>query len=230
MRTRYFKQASLSDEGKKNLQALASLSHESAGKILDWLKTKEVYPLFDSADRIEIAQSTGESGTVLMPCLSILKMFIDRITEHDDDPEAFYADIKDLDMVDQKTGYKTLDIVFSRLQDIIRGLRLLKRRKLTENFGLPVLIGSTMTAALKPVFSRKFKYNEDSLEKYKPEPIDFAVVGLIELERSDCESVFDFQLDMDNFDRFITDLLALQAEMKILEQQARKITKHESEA
>ena len=230
MRTRYFKQASLTDEGKENLRALASLSHESAGKILDWLKTKQVYPRFDSADRTEIAQSTGESGAVLIPCLSILRMFIDRIIDHDDDPEAFYADLKDLDIVDQKTGYKTLDIVFSRLPDIIKGFCLLNRRKMTEGLGLPILTGSTMTAALKPVFSRMFKYNEDSLEKYKPEPIDFAVVGLIELERSDSESVFDFQLDMDNFDRFITDLLALQAEMKILEQQARKITKHESEA
>ena len=224
MRTAYFKEISLGDENIKNLQKLASLSKESANSILVWLEeVKEVYPRFDRTDMAKIADITGESATTLVGPLNGLRLFIDRIIDSNDDVEAFYADLKDLKVIEDKTGYKTLDLIFSRLPAIIGKFRLLNRCKITERLGSPVLMGSGMTATLKPIFPRKFQYGKDSIEQYKPKPIAYCVVAQIELQNSGSEYTFSFQLNGDNFDRFLNDLLALQAEMRILEEQAKKM-------
>lgn len=224
MRTKFFKEESLSEDGKKHLQTLAGLSITSASLILDWFESRNSYPRFDHSERSEIANATGESGDTLVPVLGVLKLIIDRIVRHDEDIRAFYDDVKDLKLIDDEVGYETLDVIFARLPGLVEKFLLFKRKFTTESYGLPVLTGSTMSAALKPVFRKKFDYDEDNIEKYKPSPIGFTVVAMCELE-NDSRDVFVFQVNRDNFDRIVIDLLALQAEMKILEDEAIQMTK-----
>ncbi len=227
MRTKYFKESSLSEEGKKNVISLAGLSPAVANQILDWFAAKQSYPRFDSRDVIEIAQITGESGQTLTAPISILVLFINRIVDNDESVTDFYADLKDLNIVPDPPGYATLDIVFSRIPPIAKQFRLYLRCRATEHYGLPVLTGSTMSAAMKPVFSRTFRYGEDSLEEYSPVPIGYCTVVQIELQKADTQEVFSFQVNRDNFDRLIADLLALQAELKVMETLASKIVPKE---
>ena len=81
-----------------------------------------------------------------------------------------------------------------------------------------------MSAMIKPVFPRKFEYGKDSLERYEPSPIGYCVVAQIELQKSDTAQVFSLQLDRENLDRFVTDLLALQAELVQMEKEAVRMT------
>jgi len=224
MRTKYFRESALSDDGKKNVKALASLPVEAVTYILNWLGNRKTYPRLDMADRLELAQLTGESGDTLVPSLSILKLFIDRLVSHGDDVGDFYADLKDLDVIEEGTSYDTLDIVFSRLPGITANFRLLRRRILTEGFGMPFLTGSSYTPAIKPVLQKSFEYGVDEISTYKPAPIGFTVVAQVELQNSDSGHIFAFQVNRDNFDRLIADLLALQAQMKLMEAEAEHLT------
>lgn len=229
MRTKYFKEASLSDDGKSNLRALATLSPECAEKIMNWFANQDTYPRFDVGERLTLAEITGESGDALTPSLSILRLFINRLAEHGDEVSAFYQDIKDLAIVDDEIGYQTLDVVVSRLPAVVKRFRFLIRRHATEMDGAPTLTGSSMSAAMKPVLPKKFRYNEDKIEDYTPRPLGYTVVAQIELQLSGQSQVFAFHMNSDNFDRFITDLLALQFEMRMLETKCSELNHTKSE-
>lgn len=229
MRTKYFKEASLSDEGKSNLRALATLSPECAEKIMNWFANQKTYPRFDVSERLTLAEITGESGDTLTPSLSILRLFINRLVEHSDDVSAFYQDIKDLAIIDDAIGYQTFDVVFSRLPAVVKSFRFLIRRHAAEMDGAPNLTGSSMSAAMKLVLPKKFRYNEDKIEDYTPQPLGYTVVAQIELQLSGRDQVFAFHMNSDNFDRFITDLLALQCEMRMLETKCSELNHTKSE-
>jgi hypothetical protein len=106
--------------------------------------------------------------------------------------------------------------VFLKLGKIVEKYKYYVREKRTSAYGQPTLVSSSMSAALKPVFERKFNYGEDRIEKYVPKSIGYCVIAQVQLKVDTNES-YSFQTDMNSFDRFISDLLALQAEMRELE-------------
>lgn len=222
MKTTYFKENPLGQETIKNIQGLASLSEETARSILDWLEARESYPVLDRAEMVQIADATGMSATTLRGPVSVVRLFINRIAEYNENVEAFYADLKDLKIVKDETGYKTLDLIFSRLPTMIEKFRRLQSCAVTENAGMPNLVASNITTAIKPVFAKRFEYGKDSIEQYRPKPIAYCVVAQIEL-KNDSESIFAFQLNRENFDRFLNELLSLQAELRILEVKAQEM-------
>lgn len=81
-----------------------------------------------------------------------------------------------------------------------------------------------MSATIKPIFPRKFEYGKDSLERYEPSPIGYCLVAQIELQKSDSAQFFSFQLNRENLDRFVGDLLALQAELVQMEKEVVRMT------
>ena len=216
MRTTQFSESGLSEEGKKKVQLLASLSEGNVSKLVEWFKGRDRYPRFDAADVGEVAEKLGQSGESASDTLSIVKFFIDKIIDYDEPASYFVEDLRELKILDNVEGYNSLDKFFSKMMPVIEKFRFYRRCRLTEDYGQPTLIGSSMSAVMKPVHSKNFKYGKDDIASYKPRIIGHTIVAQIELEQSSRSETFTFQMNEDNFDRFITGLLALQAEMKQL--------------
>ena len=74
-----------------------------------------------------------------------------------------------------------------------------------------------MCVVLKPVFESDFHYDEQSVIDYVPKLGGYVPAAQIQLTIEDNQNerrTLAFQLDEDILDRFLSDLLALQKEMK----------------
>lgn len=224
MKTKYFKEASLSDDGKKKLQIFAGISVQTAEKLIGWFEQQTMYPRMDYHDRFQLAQITGESGEIVQKCSSILKLFIDRIIDKNENVNDFYEDIKSANLVPSEIGYKTLDVIFAKMPDLIAKFRILRRQRVTESSGIATLTYCSSCSILKPILRKRFEYGVDKINEYLPEHIGYCVMAMIELEKSN-DQKFSFQMNSDDFNRFISELLSLQAEMRQLENVSEEMSK-----
>jgi len=226
MRTKYFKQNSLSDQGKKNLRALIAFPARSAEKIMDWLMEQNDYPRLDADDRLAIAERTQESGDKIFSVMSILHLFINRLVDQKDDIKDFHQDIMDLEEFSDVSKSEALDVIFARLPEVIEKFKYMTRKKAAETDGIPLLVSSTMSAAMKPILEQRFEYGRDKIEEYKPQLMGYTVVAQVGFQLHDNNNVFAFQMGSDDFNRLITDLLALQSEMRHLEEKCVQLNRN----
>ena len=147
--------------------------------------------------------------------IDTFELIINSLTKFDDKVNDFYDDLIKQKYIEEKDK-KKLKLIFDHIPEIIVKYRLFQRKTITEGFGLPKLVSCSSSAAIKPIYKNSFKYGIDDIHSYKPEPIGYCVVAQIKLKKNDSEETFSFQLNRDIFNRFITDLLALQSEMEQL--------------
>ena len=227
MKTKYFRENGLSKEGKENLSTLLGLSTSVLDNILDWFQARTYYPRFDHQDIGDVSSLTDESGDRIISAISILKLLISRIIAEDDPIENYRDDIVALGLV-QESEQPKINLLFSRLPAIVEKFRLFHRRTVAEGLGMPRLSGSSMSAAIKPIYGRTFRSGVDDLKTYDPIPMGYAVVAQILLERDGREEeMFCFQMNRDNLNRFVSDLLALQAEVEKMHDSGERLSKAE---
>lgn len=216
IKTKFFRGAGINEDGKKDIEKFACVPEEDLFKILEWYLNKTSYPRYDRDDFIELAEITGQSGEVIIESVGVIKLILDMSSRDDDNPEDFLHDLISLELV-EKEHHEKLARVFKKLRIVSDKLRVLLRKSKTEGFAVPSLVSSSMTAAIKPVYERDFKYGRDKIEEYDPMPIGYAVLGEIQLKKSDSDETFCVQLNRDNFNRFISDLLVVQTEMESMQ-------------
>ncbi len=216
IKTKFFRGGGFNEEGEKDLKELACMSEEALSKILEWHTNKTSSPRYDRDEFIELAEITGQSGGAVIASVGVIRAILNASSRDDDDPEDFLHDVVSLELV-EKEHHEKLARAFKKLQTIADTQRVLLRRSKTEGLAVSRLVGSSMTAAIKPVYDRDFKYGRDKIEKYDPIPIGYAVLAEILLKKNDGDETFSVQLNRDNFNRFISDLLALQTEMESMQ-------------
>ncbi len=78
--------------------------------------------------------------------------------------------------------------------------------------GAPLLKGGNYSAFLKPVLKKYFDFAKDDIEKYSPDIQLFLPMVMFEMTLTD-DSTFSFQLDVETFDHFFDDIVALRIEL-----------------
>ena len=216
IKTKFFRGGGFNEEGEKDLKVLACMPEEALSKILEWHANKTSSPRYDRDDFIELAEITEQSGGAVVASIGIIRSILDASSRDDDNPEDFLHDVVSLELV-EKEHHEKLARAFKKLRILASKQRLQLRKSKTEGFALPGLVSSSMTAAIKPVYEHDFKYGTDKIEEYDPIPIGYAVIAEIQLKKSDTNNTFSVHLNRDNFNRFITDLLAVQTEMESMQ-------------
>lgn len=81
---------------------------------------------------------------------------------------------------------------------------------------LPILKALNGTVVFKPVFEERFDFNEIDIKDYKPKFIKQVACIVLELRNSDGVS-FYVQFGTSEYEQFLNELIALQVELKTLE-------------
>jgi len=81
---------------------------------------------------------------------------------------------------------------------------------------LPILKTLNGTVVFKPVFEERFDFNEIDIKDYKPKFIKQVACIVLELKNSDGGS-FYIQFGASEYEQFLNELIALQVELKTLE-------------
>lgn len=223
MKSKYFQAAGFSDDGIEKLKTVNSMNTKSIGIILDWFEKCEKYPKFYENTIIEISKKANISGHDCQQAVFLIKHIIDETIENDDNLEYFYEDIKKLQIIDDKKSYIGLDLLFSRLPKILEKFVFFIRKRSAQHDGSPNLTYSSMTANIRPVYRKRFEYGEDNIKEYDPSPIGYCAVADIELKKSDNDEHFVFHADNDTLNMLVSDLLALQQELKRMTELSKKL-------
>jgi len=85
-----------------------------------------------------------------------------------------------------------------------------------KRLALPGIRALEHFCAVRARFDKAFNYYEDSIETFDPKTVDYHPVIVIKMGLDDGSEQFSFQLDQERLDRFISELIAAQKELKIL--------------
>lgn len=216
MRSRYFAEHTLGDVAKKNIGVLAGLSEKTLDKLAGWFEEQKTYRQIDLADVKTLSISTGEGADTLWRATQGADILIERMGEYEDAPEDILADAVSLKILPEMSpGLLTF---LKRFAVRSKAYYLLSRTYRVARSGMPNLMGTAMTVAVKPVFDKDFNYGTDDITKYTPSLVNCAVVAQFNLESDGYLQDFAFQVTKDTLDKFISDLLALQKQMVLAEE------------
>jgi len=214
MRTRTLRGHWLSDEGRRNLRILADLPDSARGKLIGWLPKWETFPTIGEKEYKYLVEETGETPEAVVRSLGLMRDFIVWLAENEDDRgEDLYKDLVEHPADCGEADLTSLKQMFEQLDPIVGRHRISIKRQASLLGGAPTLKSASLQPIIKPVSNRPFDSKSQRLEDYKPELIDYCVAVQVELETS-ADGHVAFQMDMATFDRFITDLLALQSEAR----------------
>ncbi|RJP56102.1 MAG: hypothetical protein C4541_13055 [Candidatus Auribacter fodinae] len=221
MKTKFFKEEMLGRKTREHFDILSSLSLDTTTKILGWLESLSKGPSITRKEVFYLSSITNESAENIMHALSAMIYCITIIAEGNDDIKDFYSDLKELKIINEKANYKSLDYFFSNLDSVVTKFQFFIRESHSANRGMPSLDRVSATAAMRPIYARDFSYDDDSLDTYKPNCIGLCVVAEIMLSTEDPDSFLSFQLNSEGLDRFISQLLAVQCQLKQMQEFAK---------
>jgi hypothetical protein len=181
-----------------------------------WKELKD-YPVLTESLIQDLAIKADENAQDIKDTLMITLLIIERLGETDDNVADFVEDLITNEFLSNDENGQIVKSFFSELEsEKTRFFHFMRKEKAVER-GASSLQRISMTAELKPVFNKEFKYGKDEIENYQPEIIGYVTTAQVQLGVSDKEEIFAFQVDTFLLNRLITDLLALQKEMKKLE-------------
>lgn len=223
MKTKFFKEFGLGESMNEAFKFIVDFSPKTRKVLVRWVKELDCYPRMDTPEIRELCGSTGESAGKIESALKATITMLDSFGELGDRAGDFVDDLKELDTLDKPQEYDTLRKYFIDLEEDASRIFLLKRSRKAISSGAQLLQSCSLSAALKPIYREMFKYGELELVDYRPKAIGYIGVVLIELMRSGSEENFSFQIDRENFNRFVSDLLAVQMELKEVEKVAEQL-------
>lgn len=216
MKSKYFKQYTLNDDGKKNVGVLAGLSEKSLEILYEWFSGLKSYPWIDVPNLKLLSEKTGESAEIVRKAINAIDILAKRMGELGDTPEDLLSDIMALKILAQPSPQ--LVQFLKKMSSISKSYYIMYRTNFVSRSGIPNLQSTTMSVAVKPIFDKDFTYNVDDITQYAPSLINCSAVAHVSLDRDDNETTFAFQLTKEDLDRFITDLLVLQKQLILAEE------------
>jgi hypothetical protein len=168
-----------------------------------------------------VTNETGESAEKIRGAMAATSLFLKRMGQFADTPEALVADAITLKILPQPS--LKLITFLKRLAPKSTDFYLFSRIQEAEKGGIPSLTFSSMTVAAKPIYDKDFTYGTDSITEYDPSLVDYVVVAHISLEKDNFPPAFSFQLSQIDLDKFITNLLVLQKQMVMTEMKVKEI-------
>jgi len=212
MKTTIFLTEELEEKEIKRIKDLQEAKDSLFKEIQKWFLEQNEYPRITKELTKEIAQkvdcSAKDVNKAFMSVYWINNLFI----EYDNDsPDDFFEDIKSINpdiIVDE-------EILLNRLKEIYNitsKYRIFVKSRNTKFFGAPILKSSSSSVIIKPVIEKRFEFDKQNIKDYRPRIIKKEPCVLIELNDSDDNHLY-FQMDSDNFERFINDMIALQIEL-----------------
>ena len=223
MKSSTFRRLGLPDRAESDLKLISSLSKEKIALLLDWLDRKESWPTI-ALDGIEsLSKETDLNGDTCLSFLYLVRFFLRVIIDYNDNIADIYDDIKNLEILEDENKYSQINLIFERIPELTRKFLPTYRESVSRYFGQPEMSGCNVAAVIKPVYRRRPEYGAFSIKDYQPEPLCYTVMGQVEISTSSDEAV-SFQVNIEELDKWLTDLLLLQAEMKQMSEDAKSLS------
>ena len=218
MKTKFFRESGFTETGIKRLKRLAELKPQTKAIFINWFKQLKEKPIFDRNLTRQLAAETGESAELVDDITLITSSMLQYLGGYGDSIEDFIEDLRSSKSLDEEKHFESIRKYLEDLSCVTQLYHLLSRARATELDGAASLKSSSMSAAIKPVYERDFRYGEDELTKFNLNPISYVCVAMVELEKDDANEHFTFQMNRETFDKFLSDLIVLQARMKQMEE------------
>lgn len=226
MRTRFFSEQWFDKSGKQGLQAVVGLSEDARSALLEWFRELDKDPRFDKSEIRDLVKRTRSPAELIARAVRTTHTVLTELARLGDRMEDFLEDLREVGDLPESFDYDSLNAYLLALAPEASRIHALRRFRSRANAGGAVLTGSSMVAALKPVYRKSYAFHEGDVTEYRPEVIGYVPVAQFELEVSPIgggtESLF-FQLGSGNLERFIADVLAVQREFVQLAETANEL-------
>lgn len=217
MKSSLVQQLSFGEDARKAFESILSVKESTRQTIIDWFKDQKSRPVLNGSLFKELAIQTDESADDIRIILYVTRVILETLGEFDDRVDDFIFDLEERELLGKAGDYKKLKEFFSPLEgEKTRYYKFMQKERTAQKV-MPDLRKVSSSSVLKPIIKKEFEY-ADGIENYSPEMIGVVITGQIGLTASDTDEQFLFQVDSYTLNRFIADLLALQKEMKQLEE------------
>jgi hypothetical protein len=216
MKTKYFNRYPLSKERKEKLLFVLKSKEILFKTLTDYFRNeKSIERLSNAKIQSLVEKSDSPSNIVVETTINIRLVLV--LFTHASLEKA--QDIVD-DMIESISDQLELVSDYNDRMHIIEELGELYRPvfkvAMAKSNAAPTFKRLDGTVALKPVFNERFDYDEMDIKAYEPNLIGKVACISLQLKNSD-DKIFYVQFDSKEYEQFLNELIALQIELKILE-------------
>jgi len=216
MKTNFFNRYGLSDDRKEILLTLFKLDDSTFSLVVDQLVEKEfMYDMSDKEIR-EIVQKSNQTSLIMIDSLNACNWLVGILSlEIKEDSKDIIDDFKEI-FTESLDEFVDFDKRMYRLIELSQKYKLNKQAEKVKDYGAPLFKEINGSVILKPVFEESFKFGEIDIKDYKPNLKRKIAYILLEFVNSN-DDTLSFQLDSTEFERLLNELIALQIELKSLQ-------------
>jgi len=219
MRSKFFVRSGF--ESPKNIKKMLECSDKTFDVVYNWFFEHDQPPRFRDSVTSELLPKIQEDDPELLNgVITGIYSIIRSLHKYRDDFDDYFDDFNVLNP-DLVSDDKAKDR-FYRLKPLSEKYTHFFEMVKAHNRGAPVLSQASMSVAMKPIIENKFDYDEMDIQTYKPKVVGYTPVVMVELQNSEYERPFSFQMSGREFDRFLNDLLALKVEISEVESEWKK--------
>jgi|GEM_PF-6858679 len=232
MKTKTFKESRFqrSESFKRDVKMLAEVSPEQLRAAASWFTSLEyAHHIWDTRDEKRKAWDEkifrGEK-TKAYDILSLVAFLLSKACDNRDKSEDLVQDLVDQELLKPEAVSRVKDF-FQKIWPQYEVIKTVTRRVALATQAGWSLDRAEITCSMKSLISNPFRLDEDKIETYEPEIVDYepAVAVRMMLAKDDETEVVDLELTTKGLDRFITKLQAARIELRALEKGKASLTK-----
>lgn len=216
MQTRFLQEVRLSEVKQKQIVALGNLSEPAVCKLIEFIAGIDALPIMTPQKMQSLAERLNLSGKAAMDAYWAIMYLLSNMGKYSESADLITRDLIDSGAISEEAGSKIKSIL-DRLSTKAAAISFLSQQNDVAFSGASSLRAMTTSTALKPVFRERYAYDREPVTKYLPEVIGFVPVAQVEIgidDITDTRKCINFCLTEEGLDRLISDLVALQTEMK----------------
>lgn len=221
MKSKYFSERSLNDTGKEAIVLLAGFPVKKLDILANWFEQLQSSPNLDLYSMQTLGKEIQEPPVNLRKIVRTVFTILSQMGKNKDTPEGIVEDLVTLKVLPGRS--ESLLGFLNRLAPKMEALYRVSKKEMATFGGASGLSAFSVGIALKPVFDSEFVYGRDSLADYNPGIADYATVAQISMTRNDCSQEFSFTLSMDDLNKFVASLLAIQKQMLVANENSKKL-------
>lgn len=216
MKTKFFTRFRFNKEDQEKIIFVQEVDEPLFSIIENHFSEKRTLLALTDREVRDLVQKSGVTVDLLTKSLNNIFFLVMTLARNEkDDPNDLIEDIKEV----YPDCVKDVTILNDRVKRIAKisknYIELFKIKEVKEE-GLPQLSRTSTTVAVKPVFTERFDFDEIDIKEYKPLKLKQTACAIIEFQNS-YKKYFTFQLDSFELERLINELIALQIELKSVE-------------
>ncbi len=218
MKSRLLKEMRLSKIQRRRIGTLSKLDKKSRTALTNYIKSIDELPIFTKETLRNISDKVGLSADEVYDAISAIRTLAWGVTKCEDSFGDVVSDLKTIDVI-KEDQVDALVSILSSLSEKCSAL-FEKERKLESIYdGALGLTRTNASVCMKPVFKERYSYDKQKVTEYEPHLMGFVPAVQIKLTAEDDasnETFVTFQVSEEVLDRFISDLLSLQKELRIM--------------